>query len=105
MPGPDPDGVEVKEYGDGTFSIWANCFSDGNRRHRLARMRKIAWNLRRGGWRCVECADPVPIYRRADAEYCGEQCRKRAARRRRDARRHMSIAPPKSCSYWTKHSP
>lgn len=86
MPEPDPEGVTIEEHNDGSFRVCANVWPEGNRRHRLARMREIAWNMRRNRWRCVECGEPVPVYRRADAEYCGEQCRKRRARRLRITR-------------------
>lgn len=42
-------------------------------------------NLRRNGWCCEWCGGPVPEFRRADARYCREGCRKRAARARRIA--------------------
>lgn len=83
MPEPDPEGVQVEEYDDRTFRVWAEIWEHGNRRHRLARMQAVARNLRCGGWRCLECRRPVPLYRRADARFCTESCRKRAARRRR----------------------
>jgi hypothetical protein len=87
MPEPDPDGIQIEEYDDGTFRLWAEVWADGNRRHRLDRLKAVSRNLRRGGWRCIECGKPVPLYRRADAEYWGERCRKRRARRLRRARR------------------
>ena len=37
--------------------------------------------LRCDGWTCPECGEPVPMFRRADADYCREACRKRAARK------------------------
>ena len=88
MPGPDPDGVYIDEGEDGinlvmAFRTDANILrKGGNMRHRYDRARRIAIRLR-WGWNCLQCREPVPIYRRADACYCTEGCRKLAARQRR----------------------
>lgn len=86
MPEPDPEGIEIEEGDDGGFRVVAQVWDYGNRRHRLARMRAVMWNMRRDRWRCEECGEPVPSCRRTDARYCGEGCRKRQARRRRAGR-------------------
>jgi hypothetical protein len=39
-------------------------------------------NLRRDGWTCQWCRDYIPSFRRVDARYCTEGCRKRAMRAR-----------------------
>lgn len=88
MPAPDPFGISYDETPDGrpkvVAEIWPSdgVFAQGNRRHRLARatavLRKLMWN----GWTCPECGGHVPLYRRADAVYCCESCRKRAKRHR-----------------------
>ena len=88
MPAPDRDGVYIEENEDGTFRVQGLVWSPGNLRHHVARVRRILRNLRRNGWRCEWCGDPVPEYRRADARYCREQCRKKVARRRREARQN-----------------
>lgn len=81
MPAPDPAGLDIEEYEDGSFRITAEIWEHGNRFHRLARMEAVSLNIQRGGWRCRGCGAPVPLYKRADAHYCREQCRK--ARRRK----------------------
>ena len=86
MPGPDPDGLGLEEFDGGRFNLTAYCFSNGNRRHRLARMLAVRKRLRWGGWKCLGCGEPVPLYRRADADYCSEGCRKTEARARRQRR-------------------
>jgi hypothetical protein len=42
--------------------------------------------LRAKTWRCLWCRDDLQAWRRADAQYCCEGCRKRAARARRVSR-------------------
>lgn len=83
MPGPDPQGLDVEEYEGGGFTLYAEVWAHGNRQARIARMKAIVRRLAAGGWRCEWCRAPVPLYRRADARYCCERCRKNAARHRR----------------------
>ena len=82
MPAPDPSGLYIEEYEDGGFSIIGEIWWHGNRATRTKRMRRIAENIRRNGWPCAHCGDPIPLYRRADARFCRERCRKAEARNR-----------------------
>lgn len=86
MATPDPNGIILEEFEDGSYGLTAELWAHGNRRHRIARLQAIARNIKRDRWRCVGCGKPVPLYRRADARHCDEQCRKRAARKRRAIR-------------------
>lgn len=86
MPAPDPQGLDPAEHPDGGYTLSAETWPDGNRRHRIARMLAIRRNLRLGGWTCRACDAPIPLFRRADARYCSEGCRKREARARRENR-------------------
>jgi hypothetical protein len=72
MPGPDPQGLDIEERPDGSFTITAEVWRNGNRKHSVARMLAVSKLIKAGGWRCPHCGDPVPLYRRADARYCGE---------------------------------
>lgn len=83
MPAPDPEGLHLEEYDGGDFNIMCEIWEHGNRRNRLARMKAVARNLLRGGWRCWGCREPVPLYKRADARFCSERCRKAQVRERR----------------------
>jgi hypothetical protein len=83
MPAPDPCGLYIEERTDGSFTITAEVWRYGNRKHRLARMLAVTRRMKADGWRCSWCGEPVPLYRRADAIYCGDGCRGRAARCRR----------------------
>lgn len=101
MPGPDPYGIE---YGPDwphrsnllVYRTDASIFGGGNRRHRTDRAKRIlkkmaSWN----GWCRRQCGEDVPLFRRADAIYCSEGCRKRAACRRRAPSR---VSLPPSCA-------
>ena len=89
MPGPDPSGIE---YGPDwrnrpsvrVYRTYSNFFGGGNQRHRMDRAKRIAKKLSGWqGWRCLWCCEQIPLYRRADAVFCCEGCRKRAARLRK----------------------
>lgn len=82
MPAPDPQGVTIESRDGGGWSLLVEIFMLSGRTQRIARARRIGQNLRRNGWACQWCGDPVPEFRRADARYCCEGCRKRAARKR-----------------------
>jgi len=82
MGAPDPHGVWIECHDDGTISAFCEKWFHSNMRTRKARARSILHNMAKG-WNCPTCGDPVPTYRRADAVYCSEGCRKRAARIRR----------------------
>ncbi len=81
MPEPDPDGIAPGE--NWPKGVLVQQWFCGNKRHRLARARRILENARWGEWSCRECREPVPMFRRADAVFCREACRKSAARRRK----------------------
>jgi hypothetical protein len=81
MPEPDPHGIEPGN--NGPLSLSVSFFLCQNKKHRLARAKRILRNLRWRDWCCPQCGDYVPLLRRADAVYCCESCRKKAARRRR----------------------
>lgn len=80
MPGPDPNGVTLGDGWPERPSVLVETYGSGNRKARMARAKRILRNLHRGGWLCHWCGGPVPLWRRADARYCREGCRKRAAR-------------------------
>ena len=88
MPGPDPDGIDFGYDYPRRLSVLvyrsdANIlYGGGNMRHRNQRAEAVLRRLCRG-WLCHWCSRPVPIYRRADACYCSQGCRKRAARARK----------------------
>jgi RNA polymerase-binding transcription factor DksA len=71
------------EHDDGRSTITALVPREGNRRHRIARMLAVGQRLRWGGWKCQHCGEPVPLFKRADARFCAERCRKADARQRR----------------------
>lgn len=82
MPAPDPHGIETGS--SGPLSLHVYHFLCQNKKHRDARAQRILSKLRWGQWCCPQCGGYVPLYRRADAVYCRESCRKRAAKARRN---------------------
>ena len=77
MPAPDPQGLDIG------FTITAEVWPHGNRRTRIARMLAIHRSIRWDGWKCRWCNEPIALFKRADAKFCSEGCRKRAARQQR----------------------
>jgi len=82
MSGPDPFGIWVQYDAEGNTHVVYEQWDYGNRKTRQARASSILRNLKLG-WLCPVCFEPVPIYRRADAAFCSERCRKKQARKRR----------------------
>ena len=86
VPGPDPHGFWI-EGEEPPFTVyWLAYFWTGNNGNRKARAMAVLRRLRWGTWVCRWCGDYLPDYVRADALYCNERCRKRAARERRALR-------------------
>ena len=80
MPGPDPDTLWI-EFEEGRWRATFECyFGTGNKANRQKRAIVIALRMARGDWVCRWCGGELPIWRRADARYCCEGCRKRAVR-------------------------
>lgn len=85
MPAPDPSGVSISELPGGGWSLSIEMFMLSGRTQRKERAKRILVNLRRNGWVCQWCREPVPEWRRADAAYCCAGCKRRAARQRRQS--------------------
>lgn len=84
MPGPDPDSLWIEDRPNGGFAVmFCRYFFTGKDGNRKRRAQAIAKRLKARTWCCVWCADELPAWRRSDAQYCCEGCRKRAARARR----------------------
>lgn len=86
MPAPDPFAINVEKTPDGwhvTYERYLWSRSDGNRK---ARVMGLLRRLVGKSWRCNWCGDDLPVYKRRDALYCNERCRKLAAIRRRGDR-------------------
>ena len=82
MPGPDPERLWTEEADTGFRVCWQPYDWTGNNGNRRKRAMTILRRLRWGTWRYQWCGDDLPDYVRADALYCREACRKRAARER-----------------------
>jgi len=90
MPGPIPNALWFEEWDGRLSAVYERYYGTGNVANRQARARAIMRRMARGTWYCSWCADDLPVWRRADAQYCSERCRKKAARSRRA---HRGVAP------------
>lgn len=87
MPGPDPDTIFIEAHEGGGYSVsFLRYLWTGAAGNRANRAKAILGRLSRRDWLCRTCGDDLPEWRRADALYCSEGCRKKAARQRRKAR-------------------
>lgn len=85
MPAPDPDAVwlEVNKYGRLAVSYYG-AFWDRNSKSRKRRAVAMLKRAAKGNWICLWCGGELPYFKRVDARYCCEGCRKRRARWRKD---------------------
>ena len=83
MPGPDPNAVWLERHERRVTATFEAYFWTGNAGHRQARAMAILRRWQRRDWFCRWCGDDLPDWRRADAHFCRESCRKKAARARR----------------------
>lgn len=88
MPGPDPHAIWI-ESDEPLRVCYQAYFWTGNLGNRRARSIAILRRLVLRTWQCKRCGEALPVYLRADAVYCSERCRKRAARMRRGARKRL----------------
>lgn len=83
MPCPDPHALWIEKHDGRAVVSFQSYFWTGNEGNRKARAVAILKRLALGKWFCRWCGDDLPDHLRADAIYCRESCRKRAARSRR----------------------
>jgi hypothetical protein len=86
MPGPEAGAVWAERTDTGYRTTFYRYFWTGNEGNRKARAMALGKRLVQGTWYCRWCGDDLYLDKRADTRYCGEGCRKRAARDRRAAR-------------------
>jgi len=77
MPEPDPHAITLGEARPGQYALLVDTGFFGNRKARMARARAILRRMMRHDWQCLWCKAPLPLFRRADARFCCEGCRKR----------------------------
>lgn len=86
MPGPDPHRLWI-ESGEPPYRVCHQAYDwTGNNGNRGQRAFTMLRRLARGDWVCRWCGDALPDWRRVDARYCREACRKAAARARKAVR-------------------
>lgn len=85
MPAPNPHELWIEEEGpERPVVSFLNYFWTNNRGNRKARAIAMAKRLSRRDWACKLCGDPIADFKRVDARYCRETCRKKAARLRQE---------------------
>lgn len=84
MGAPDPDGISI-DLQDGRVVVQFQVWCESNPVAREARAVRILRLIGIDGdnWQCRWCGNPIPVFKRADAHYCRETCRKANARARR----------------------
>lgn len=85
MPRPDPDAIWLERHGSRVTGGYVPYFQSGTAGHRKARAEAITRRMLQGTWRCEWCGADLPVWKRADAVYCREACRKATARSFRKA--------------------
>ncbi len=83
MAGPHPNTIWIERTAAGYRATYERYLCTGNEARRKARVMAIGKRMMQGTWRCKWCGDDLSQYKRADAQFCREGCRKRAARHRR----------------------
>ena len=83
IPGPTPHSIFIEPMFGGTLITFENYLGLNRSPHRLARAETIAVRIAKNTWKCASCSSSLPIWKRADAIYCGESCRKKDAYQRR----------------------
>ena len=94
MGAPDPDGVHIDFYGDRAvvqFQVWIEANPKSRKARAIRILRQIGYHGE--GWRCRWCNDYIPTFKRADARYCSNGCRKADARARRKLRKKALTDP------------
>lgn len=94
MPEPNPHSVWIeREDGSTTLSYLRFNFFTGRIADHEPRAKKLAQRIIEGSWVCRWCSCELQHWRRSDAHYCSEHCRKKAARSRRRVRAFYQIPP------------
>jgi len=86
MAGPYPNTIWIESTASGGYHAeFERYFWTGNAGNRFERVKAIGKRIMQGTWRCKWCGDDLSQDKRADAQFCREGCRKRAARHRRES--------------------
>lgn len=93
MPGPNPFDLWIEETDEGKKLSYYCYFWSGKLGHRKQRADVLIKRIRSGDWDCKHCDRPIPIFRRADALYCGLSCKQKAGRKRRAKTAKWSSKP------------
>ena len=83
MPGPAPHAIWVETMLGGSLVTFENYFGQRQSLHREQRSKALSNRLSKNTWQCRWCSSSLPSWKRVDAYYCRESCRKKAARKRK----------------------
>jgi len=81
------------DYDPPHISVSWGCYSWQNSTHIKRRANRLLERYARG-WRCRRCNELMPVWKRIDAVYCSESCRKLTARKRQMAKMLIAADRP-----------
>ena len=82
MPGPAPHSIWFETIYGGSLVTFENYLGQRQSLHREQRAQALSNRLLQNTWKCRWCSSSLPIWKRSDAIYCGESCRKKDAHKR-----------------------
>mgnify|MGYP006115360327 FL=1 len=83
MPAPAPNTIWVSPIFGGSLITFENYLGQRQSLHRQRRATILVMRISKNTWQCPWCSSRLPMWKRVDAIYCGESCRKKAARGRK----------------------
>ena len=83
MPAPVPHTIWIEPMFGGSLITFENYLGQRQSLHRQRRVTSLVTRISKNTWQCPLCSSPLPMWKRADAVYCRESCRKKAARGRK----------------------
>ena len=92
MPDPSETLIWIEELDPPHVTMTYSIRPWQNRTQVARRVSRLCQKYARG-WHCQRCEKLMPVWKRVDAVYCCESCRKLSARERRHARTECKAGP------------
>lgn len=81
--------IWIEEMDPPNVRLTWSVFPWQNSTHVRRRAERLVHKYARG-WHCQRCGELMPVWKRTDALYCDERCRKKSARERREDRQILA---------------